>query len=137
MDEMIGAIYAVPVELMERLFSAKTKVFVKVTGHASTKIAPKQKIIFYASHNDKKLVGEGIVENVEFLNPAEILSKFSQDLFIEESKFLKYVGKRQSVLAIKLKGLKKYEEPILCKEVITMGGKYLTQKQYNYMIGRP
>ena len=131
---MIGAIYAVPTNLMEGLFNAKSRVFVKVTGHASSKIAPKHKIVFYESHNEKKLVGEGIVENVEFLNPAEVLSKYGKELFINKDEFIKYVGKRQRILVIQLKGLRKYQEPVQCKEVITMGGKYLTEEEYASLI---
>lgn len=134
MEKMVGAIYAVPMRLMDQLFSSKNKVFVKVTGHASTKLAPKHKIIFYASHDGKKLIGEGIIETVEFLNPAEVLSKYTGDLFIDEHEFMKYVGKRQRILVMQLKGLRRYQEPILCKEVITMAGRYLTDKQYDSFV---
>lgn len=134
MEKMVGAIYAVPMRLMDRLFSSKNKVFVKVTGHASTKLAPKHKVVFYGSHDSRKLIGEGVIETVEFLNAAEVLSKYRADLFINEDEFIKYMGKRQRVLVLQLKGLRRYQEPIQCKEVITMAGKYLTEKQYNSLI---
>ncbi len=53
MSKMKGAIYAVPANLMDRLFSENSRVFIKITGHASSKIAPKHKIVFYASHDEK------------------------------------------------------------------------------------
>ena len=131
MDKMIGAVYAIPLELSNRLFDGKNKVFVKVTGHGSTKLVPKHKIVFYASHSEKKLIGEGIIENVEFLNPEEVLSKYKQELFIDEQQFRENVGKRQRILTLQLKGLRKYQQPIQSKEVITMAGKYLTAEQYD------
>jgi len=134
MGKMIGVVYAVPLELTNRLFDGKTKVFVKVTGHESTKLLPKHKIVFYASHGEKKLIGEGVIEKVEFLNPTQILSKYKQDLFIDEQEFLNYVGKRQRILTLQLRGLKKYHKSIQSNEVITMAGKYLTSEQYESLI---
>jgi hypothetical protein len=135
MSKMMGAIYAVPENLVDRLFRGNKNVFIKITGRSSTKISPKHKIIFYASHGDKKLVGEGIVEKVEFLNPGEVLSKYSQELFLDENEFIDYVGKRQKILVFQLKCLKKYQNSIQSREVITMGGKYLTEKEYKSLIG--
>jgi hypothetical protein len=135
MSKMIGAIYAVPENLVDRLFCGNKNIFVKITGRDSTKISPKHKIIFYASHGNRKLVGEGIVETVEFLNPAEVLLKYSQELFLKEDEFIDYVGKRQKILVFKLSRLKKYQNPIQSKRVITMGGKYLTEKEYKSLIG--
>jgi hypothetical protein len=122
MEKMIGAIYPVPSELVNRLFDGKNKVFVKATGHGSTKLLPKHKIVFYASHGEKKLVGERIVENVEFLNPAEVIAKYNQGLFIDEQEFLKYVGKRQRILALQLKGLKKYPKLNQSREMLNLAG---------------
>jgi hypothetical protein len=134
MGKMIGAIYAVPIILIDQLFDGKNKVFVKCTGQQSTKLLPKHKIVFYGSHGEKKLIGEGIIKKVEFLNPEEVISKYKEELFIDEQQFRQYVGKRQRILTLELKGLKKYQEPIQIKEVITMAGKYLTAEQYDSIV---
>jgi hypothetical protein len=136
MEKMIGAIYAIPSTLVNRLFDGRSKVFVKVTGHGSTKLLPKHKVVFYASHGEKKLVGEGIVEKIEFLTPEETLARYRKELFINVQEFQDYVHKRQTVLTLKLKGLKKYPQPVQSKEVITMGGKYITAEYYNSLFPR-
>ena len=134
MGRMIGAIYAVPKGIIDRLFDGKNKVFVKVTGHASTKIQSKHKIIFYASHNKKELVGEGIVEKSEFLIPSDVVSKYRNELFLSENEFRAYVGKRTRVLALRLRDLKRYKQPIKSKEVITMAGKYISVEDYEAIV---
>ena len=133
MEKMVGAIYAVPLDKIYKLFDGKSKVFVKVTGHRSTKLLPKHKIVFYESRGNKKIVGEGIVVTVEFLTPEEVLEKYQDELFISEEEFADYIGKRHRVLTLRLKGLKRYSQPIQSKTAITMGGKYLTAKQYDLL----
>lgn len=132
-EKIAGAIYAVPATLIDRLFDGKSKVFVKCTGHASTKLLPKHKIVFYSSHGSKELIGEGTVETAEFMSPEEALTKYRDFIFIDSTMFRDYVGKRQRLLAIKLKGLKRYSKPIQSKEVITMGGKYLSLREYEQL----
>jgi hypothetical protein len=137
MSEIIGAIYPVPSLLTNRLFESETKevVFVKYLSRNSTKLLPKHKIIFYASRGQKKLIGEGTIEKVEFLSPGVVLSKYRDVLFLTEDEFLDYVGNRkQFVLTITLKQLVRYHMPIDYCKAITMTGQYVIKGEYSTLM---
>jgi len=127
MNEIVGAIFPVPTELVNRLFEGETKVFVKYVAHSNTRLSPGHKIVFYASRGSKELIGEGIVEKVEFLTPDEVLSKFKNELFLDAAEFHAYVGKWPSrtskrIMTLVLKKLKKYQKPIIYGKPMTMAG---------------
>jgi len=140
MNEILAVIYPVPVDLVDRLFDSKTKVFVKYVAHNSTKLTPKHKVIFYASHGSKKLIGEGIIEKVEFLTPEEAFAKYEEELFLTKDELYDYVKKSpgrapsKEMLTLVLKGLKKYRKPIQYHKPITMAGQYLSASEYNSLM---
>lgn len=137
MNEILAVIYPIPVELVDRLFDGKTKVFVKYVAHNSTKLTPKHKVIFYGSHGSKKLVGEGIIEKVEFLTPEEAITKYKEELFLTKDEIYDYVKRSPSrnlskeMLTLVLKRLKKYRKPIQYPKPITMAGRYLSSSEYS------
>ncbi|MEJ5292420.1 MAG: DUF365 domain-containing protein [Candidatus Methanosuratincola sp.] len=140
MNEIIGSIYPIPAELADRIFQGNTRVFVKYVAHNSTRLMPKHKVIFYASHGSKKLIGEGIIEKVEFLTPQKVLEKYKDQLFLNESELHAYVARLPSrspskeMLTLVLKKLKKYSKPIDYNKPITMAGQYLTAEEYSSLI---
>jgi len=137
---IIGVIYPVPKDIAERLFNEKAKVFFKFLAHNSTKLAPKNRVIIYASHGSKKLIGEGIIEKVEFLTPEEAITKYKKELFFTKDEIYNYVKKSPSrtpskeVLTLTLKGLRKYRKPIHYPKPITMAGQYLSSSEYNSLM---
>ena len=137
---IIGVIYPVPTNIVYRLFDGKTKIFVKFLVHNSTKLAPNHKILFYASQGLKKIVGEGIIEKVEFLTPEKVISKYNEQLFLNESEFFAYINRSsrrtpsKEMLTLKLKKLKKYPKPIEYEKPITMAGQYLSAEEYSTLI---
>lgn len=135
MKEIAGVIYPVPVEMVDRLFKGKT-VYVKYGAHRTTKLAPKHKVIFYASHGSKKLVGEGKIKSVEFLTPLKVLEKYRDELFLTETELYAYVGGRSQMemLTLVLTNLKKYSTPFEFNKPITMAGQYLTIQEYSSFI---
>jgi hypothetical protein len=140
MLKIIGVIYPVPKDIAERLFNEKEKVFVKFLAHNSTKLAPKNKVIIYASHGSKKLIGEGIIDKVEFLTSEEVMTKYRDKLFLYETEFYAYI-RRSSVrtssremLTLVLKKLAKYPKPIEYDKPITMAGQYLSSSEYNSLM---
>lgn len=141
MSEIIGAIYPIPIDLVDRFFLKKAKVFVKFLTHNSTKLVPKNKVIFYASHGSKKLIGEGIIEKIEFLTPEKVFAKYKNTLFLNENEFFSYVGKSPSriskeILTLTLKNIRKYSTPIEYNKKITMAGQYITTEEYKSLILR-
>ncbi|MGB9923348.1 MAG: DUF365 domain-containing protein [Pseudothermotoga sp.] len=140
MNDIVGTIYPIPAGLAERLFRGNTKVFVKYVAHNTTRLAPKHKVIFYASHGSKKLIGEGIIEKVEFLTPQKVLEKYRDQLFLNEAELHTYVKRSPSrssskeMLTLVLKKLKKFPKPIDYNKPITMAGQYLSAEEYSSLI---
>ena len=140
MNDIVGTIYPIPEELADRLFEGNTKVFVKYVAHNTTRLAPKHKVIFYASHGLKKLIGEGVIETVEFLTPQKVLEKYKNQLFLNETELHAYVTRSPSrssskeMLTLVLKKLKKFPKPIDYNKPITMAGQYLTAEEYSSLI---
>lgn len=137
MNRIVGAIYPVPLELISRLFDGKVKVFVKYVAHNTTKLVPKHKIVFYASHGSKEVVGEGTIDKIELLTPNEALEKYGDKLFLnkeELTEYTKHQPKREpskKMLVLSLSKPRKYPQGIKYKRPITMAGEYLTQEKYS------
>ena len=141
MNEIFGIIYPVPVKFVDRFFNVNVMVFVKYVAHNTTRLAPKHRVIFYASHGSKKLIGEGTIEKVEFLTPDEVLAKYKDELFLDEAEFNAYIRRSPSrtpsrkMLVLQLKKLRKYGTPIDYNKPMTMAGQYLSAEEYKSMIG--
>ena len=133
-NETIGVIYPIPNWLVDGFLNGKKKVFCKFLVHDTTNLTLKNKVVFYASYGSKKLVGEGIIEGIEFLYPEEILAKYKEELFISEHQFTKYVSgrRKKKLLVLVLKNIVKYEDPITYNRPITMAGKYFTSADYEF-----
>ena len=54
MSKIVGVIYP-PLQFVSRMFAEQRNVFVKYVAHPTrVRIAPKNKILFYASHGQKR-----------------------------------------------------------------------------------
>jgi hypothetical protein len=91
-------------------------------------------VIFYASRGQKKLVGEGTIEKIEFLAPDVIVAKYEKTLFLGKDEFLTYVGCRNMILTLTLKDLVKYPHSLNYYKPITMTGQYISNEEYNAII---
>jgi hypothetical protein len=144
MSEIAAVIYPVPHNLVDRFFVSENKsVFVRYLGRTSTiRLAPKSKVIFYASGKSKELIGEGVIDEIEFLTPDEVLSKYGNKVFLNEKELDKYVHLRpnrtssKKMLTINFSKLRKYSHPIRTDKRITMAGQYLTKKEYSEVVNR-
>jgi hypothetical protein len=131
MSKLEGAIFPIPHYLTHGLFSGGPKIFVKYLPHNSTRLVKGNKIIFYESRGSKCLIGEGVVNSIEFLTPKEVIKNYKNLLFLSEEQFEDYVKLRtnhdpsKKMLTMKLTNIKKYATPIKYKNTITMAGKYI------------
>jgi hypothetical protein len=136
MNRIIGAIYPIPQEFSSRLFDGNFKVFVKYLAHSTTRLKPRNKVVFYASHGPKALIGEGTIEKIEFLSPEIVIAKHRAGLFLNETEFYRYVKKMPSraptkaMMVLVLKKLKRYPRPIDYNRPMTMAGQYLSDEEY-------
>ena len=140
MERIVGVIYPVPGDIVDALFSGGSKVFVKYIPHKSTRLVKGNKVFFYASKGLKSLVGEGVIESIEFLSPENVLDKYSDLLFLNREQFDGYVKMRptrdpsKEILTLKLVKIKKYKKPIECEKAITMAGRYVSSQEYSNLI---
>ena len=137
MNKMIGAIFPVPVDLVDRLFDCEIKVFVKYVAHNSTSLSKGNKIVFYASHGSKKLIGEGTIAKVEFLTPTRVITKYKRFLFLSEEELYAYASRSVSrtpskeMLTLTLEKMKRYPKPVGYDRPVTMAGQYIMQEEYD------
>ncbi len=112
-EEVIGAAFPVPANLLNRILNEGKKVFVKYPT-LTKELKPGKKILFYASRNIHAIIGEAEIEKIEILTPEETLRKHRGEMFITEEEFKEYTMKPTSIrrkakklLVIKLKKTKK------------------------------
>jgi hypothetical protein len=142
MNEIVGAIFPIPKEFVNRLLLEKRNVFAKYVAHGTgLKIAPKHKVLFYVSHSSKEIVGEGKIEEMRFLTPKEALEKYGNKLFLNEDELRDYTLQQprrnpsKKMLVLVLSGLRRYSRPTKFKKPISMTGQYLTREDYIDLLG--
>jgi len=129
-------IFPVPNSLIDRFFEDRKNVFVKYHGHATAPHLEKgSRIAFYASQNQRELVGEGLVQSVEFLTPEETLAKYGNQLFLSKEELIAYGNSRprnpsRKMLVLVLEHLTKYKRRITYPKRMTMAGARLTLGEY-------
>jgi len=143
MNKIIGVVYPIPLPLVDRLFVAHRNVFVKYVARTTNlRITRKHKVVFYASHGSKEVVGEGIIEAIEFLTPEEVLEKYKDKVFLNKNELMEYTQRQpgrtpsKKMLTLTLSKLRRYPCGIKYEKPITMAGEYLTEEKYNALLQR-
>lgn len=133
---IVGVIFPVPTQFIDRFFKNNKNVFVKCVRGEYARLKESDKFIFYESYGKKKLVGEGIINKIEYLTAKEILDKYKDNLFLDTYELYNYVGDRQhkKLLTIVIVNMKKYVKTIQFSKRITMGGQYITKKEYQNIL---
>ena len=141
MSRIAGIIFPIPKDFVDRLLVENRNVFVKYLARSTgLRIAPKHKVLFYASHGSKDIVGEGQIEEIEFLTPNEVLTKYGPKTFLNEDELTTYMlrqPKRDSskrMLVLVLSKIKRYRSPVKYEKPISMAGQYLTREDYMQLL---
>lgn len=144
MNKVAAVVYPVPLRMVDRFFIEKKSVFVKyLARNTRVQLSPKNKMVFYASHGSKEIVGEGIIEAVEFLTPDEVLAKYDDKVFLNKEELREYVllqpcrTSSKKLLTLTLSKIRKYNNPIRIGKPITMTGQYLTKEEYMEIFHKP
>ena len=146
-EEIIGVAYPVPSNLLNRIFKEGKDVFIK---HPTCfkQLKPGHKILFYASHETRAIVGEATIKNIELMKIDQIYEKYGDRVFITKEEAKEYTkplaerkGKRGKVrdlefLVIELETPRIFEKYYKPKRFIVVGGKYVTKKEYNEIKGK-
>jgi len=141
MSRIVGVVYPVPINLIERLFTSRKNVFVKYLPRtASINLKPGNKILFYASHASKQVVGEAVVTDIEFLTPDEALSKHGDKLMLNKAELANYTARQptrtsaKKMLVLSIGKTAKYARPIRYPRPLTMVGEYVTKEKYESLM---
>ena len=130
-ESIRGALFPMPHELAERLFSGQKDVFVKFTRFRY--LSKGQRLILYDS-DVHRVVGEGRIERVEYAEPEEIWEKYGSRIFLRKTEFDEYVARsplgprpqdRRIMTACVLNDLHRYEKPRAPSKRVTPSGYYL------------
>lgn len=136
----VAVVYPIPVELIDRLLINNRNVFVKYLPHIKFSLQQGDKVVFYASHASKQLVGEGVIDKIEFLTSSEVISKYGGKVFLSQDELKAYTARQPSrnpskkMLVVVLTKLKKYKKDIVYPKPITMAGEYLTMERYKNLL---
>jgi len=136
MKSEVIAMFPISNAHVDRIFKLKRNVFVKYT-HFS-RLNTGSKIVFYVS-GKKKLVGEGIIERIEKIDPEIAWARHKQQIFLNEDEYYRYalespIGgknrKESKITVFILKKVKKYKTAVEWKCGFTLAGRYLTPEDY-------
>lgn len=120
--------------MINRFFEDNKTVFIKFPVHesVSTNLKSCKKLIFYESHGEWKLIGEGNIINVLTMSVNDVYTHFERELFLSKEELTSYVKLRfnKKVLVFQLFNLRKYRQPIKLDHYITMAGEYISEEKY-------
>ena len=131
-EKIIGIIYPLPERLILRIFESGKNIFTKFTtqipSKESVRIRKGIKLFMYMSRAEKKVVGEAIIKEMDFLLPTEVMEKYIEKLITPPEEMPKYAQGRNNkkMLVLGLYNITKYSHPVELKVPITMAGRYVT-----------
>ena len=132
-EDLAGICFPVIPEHIERIFKKDTILFPKISVHNVLPLYCRkgQKLFFYKSHSNKEIIGEGTIIDIKLLDFEQFKTKLNQS-FLSAEEYINYVAGRikKKIISIKIKDIFRYDEPIKLSYYVTMGGRYITKKEY-------
>lgn len=139
-EPIIGVIFPLPKKVITFMFENSRDVFVKYTTHgylqkSKQRLEKGMSIYFYQSGSNKIIVGEALIENIEYLDMNQIITKYTNRLLTTEDELRNYSKGREEkrALVLELRNIIRYKEEIKLMVPITMSGLYLTEKRKNIL----
>jgi hypothetical protein len=136
-DRISAVIYPLESQLIERFLDGQKDVFVKYLPRNSTRLEPGDKLLFYRTKSDKKIIGEGRILSIDFLDVREAIEKYAERLFLNIEELTQYSRKRtKKMLILELNRFKKYNNSVSIYKKISMAGLYLKTSEYNELMSK-
>ena len=138
--KVIGAIYPIPLQYVNRIFEKQKNVFVKYTSHQTSALTPKHKILFYASHGKKRNCRRSKNQRIRISYTKRNMGKIWLKLVFKQRRIngilpnqvLRDPSKKMQVIV--LSKPRKYPEGIQYKRPISMSGQYINEEDYQEII---
>lgn len=132
--KILGAIFPISGQLLERLLSGGKNVFIKAPT-TFRRLDKGSVIVFYQTWPLQKIVAEGIITEIFRGLHAEIWNNYGNSLILNESELKQYANKpakgvskkrTNELIAFVLKDIRQYKTPITPKDgPVSMTGKYV------------
>ena len=130
-----AVIYPLPFHLASRILMDKNYIFAKYLPHEviSPKLISCKKILFYISGANKEIAGEADIISISLMTLSEIISKYSNGLFLTENELREYSNGRDSkkMVVFELGEIRSYAEQKALGHGITMVGEYISEDEYS------
>jgi hypothetical protein len=134
-DTVLGIIFPLSQEHIERFFEGHRTVFVKFFGRhpIPTRLRRGSKLFFYRSGGRKEIVGEAKIIAINSGTFDDVWNKFADRLFLTRDELEAYVGKRRNsqMAVLVLDEVREYPAPITLQHPLTMAGQYMTKQMYD------
>lgn len=134
-DTVLGIIFPLFTEHLQRFFEDKKRVFVKFVAFSPRRLKVSSRLFFYESRKGKAIVGEARIVDIDEGTIKEIYEKYGDTLFLTWIELKEYTGSRQSkrMLALVLEDISKYRHPLRLDKSVTMAGRYMTQRMLDHL----
>lgn len=136
--DIIGLIHAIPQSASNNIFNKHKRIYVKFLPPRVKKINIDlgKKLLFLISNSKKRVRGEAIISNIEFLFKKELVKKYNHNIFISPKELNSYCLGREDrkMLVLTLSEIKEYTWDVFSNKIVTMGGMYITKEEYKKLI---
>jgi hypothetical protein len=136
-DRIMAVIYPLKSSLIQRFFDKQKDIYVKYLPHPTTRLEPGDKLLFYRTKSDKKVIGEATIITINFLNVKNAIEKYNDRIFLSKDELTQYSRKRTTkMLVLELNKIKKYNNPVSASKKISMTGLHLKNSEYKELISK-
>jgi hypothetical protein len=136
-DNTCAVIYPLEQKYIQRFYEGNKDIFVKYTPYTSTKLVEGNKLLFYRTKSDKKIIGEATIINIDFYDVNTAFHKYGERIFLNWEELTKYSGGRtKKMLVLELNKFMKYKNLVSAKKNITMIGLHLNNSEYADLFSR-
>lgn len=142
-EKILGVIYALPEKIITNILSKNKNIFIKyfpkpLSKKSKIRLNKGMAIYFYASKEDKILLGEAIIDKILYETKMNVYSKFNNNLMLSKNELDAYCLDRETkpMLILILSKIKKYASPIKIDICINMGGLYITKENIHILRGK-
>ncbi|MBU4500946.1 MAG: DUF365 domain-containing protein [Nanoarchaeota archaeon] len=133
-EKIVGVIYALPRNLVNRFFINKKNVFIKFHTYERLPITLQicSKLLFYVSHSKKEVIGEANIRDIRLMTTEEAIRKYPKKMFLSSKELRAYAKGRENkkALVFILSNIRRYGKPVYYDHPLTMAGEYISKKKY-------
>lgn len=134
MNEKIkGITHPIPKIYAQRIYEGKT---VYIGKRYLSKVNNGDKFILYESHGLGAYTGWADIVSIEKLSYNEIIKKYENKIMLTNKELKKYSQGTKKLNVIVFDNFEKFENIIKPSKFVTMGGKYILEKEYKSILKR-